>query len=524
VTLQPDPLAMGALRGLLPPLDVAARLRPTEDGVRITDLDHGTYGVLVAAEGHATSSLTVHLDRDLRTEQVVLVQVPALEVRVRDGSTGAAVPGARVALLMPRSGDGMVLDATVTDPDGHGGLRPGLVEGRLPDRLLLRVEHPAHATALQECPLEPGRPVEVVLGSGGTLEVLARPGESAEAFGLMLLSRMEEGDEDTQFLRLDQDGRARKTNLATGEWSYQLVPGWAPDASFLASVKSEDALDQRARGEFRIEEGRTTQVMLAGLTEVQADLGEIGATVEGRVRIGGVAAAGVSVSIQGPNTGQPIEVPLTSDGSFRFENVPSDVHVLVANGQTFFGFVGLRDLVPGERRRVDIDWERQESIVEVLDPDGNPLEDALVQVRGAATGVEAMTSSGGRARVAFIGPGPHRVVVRHPQAGSAEQVVEQVTPELTVTVSSGLPCAGEVALRGAKDGPASLVIDAGDGMPWTANLEFAQGRAPFEVAGLEAGEYQVWLEAEGFVTRPRPLLLGPHGDRALVLEFEVQKR
>lgn len=522
VTLLPDPLVIDTLRGLVPPPDLGERLRRTEDGVAITDLDQGSHGVSVRAEGYATTFRTVVLDREELALELRLASAPTREVLVRDGNTGALVPGAQVALLRAERGDGIVQDAATTDGEGRCRLHPATDEdGDLPASGLLRVQHPAFATTFREVGAGAG-PIEVRLGQGGALQVYGRPGATGFESGLLVLSRRGIGDSDTRLLRLGEDGEALLTHLSTGTWDYELVPGWARDDSVLAvMVRDSGGLSRPPEhGTLEIVEGRTTELVLQGQRPANVDLEDGSITIEGRLRIGHAAPTECSASLQGPSGGEPVQLELAADGSFRFENVPTSVHVLVLDGPHFFGWRTLEDLRPGEQRYLDIDWDARDAVVTVVDESGEPVVGAQVTIQGTEVVGRGSTERGGRCTVPFLGDGPFRVQVQHPERGTTRLSLDSARSEVRVTLSPGIPCAGEIRLPVAHDGLGQLVFHGDGDLAIPKAVTFTAGHAPFSISGLAPGDYRVTLNVSDLGLEALSVTLGPAGDEALELGFE----
>jgi len=512
----------------------------------------GVYELTVRVPGLAPTSERVDCRGEVNEVTLTCRRGRLLEVSVIDGGTREPVPAARVSLMRfaptglsklaveTTDGQGRARLGPVAPPGGPGGAR-----GFMPEQTTLLVQHPRYGEL--SIPLEietfPTVPMVIPLGTGGVLEGRVHWGGAVPTRLYMLDLEPRDTDGPRALFHLPRlaltgiGGEFRVANLPPGKYRVELLERFL-DQDPLGMVAAQFSPTLLHREEVEIEDGRTTELII--------DLTPSGrgptARVYGRVRVDGRPLEGAEVQLQGAES-----VRVRTDASGRFETADFAVRdsvrlritgdVRLPDGSLETGKELLRweslELKPDEVREVELDlYPLSVPVLVVEAATGRPLAEAQVRAQLQGSGNRSWsaskeTSAQGEAALLVLEPGayslrasapgfaPATISIEVPLGGLAEPVRFGLTP--------ALPCAGRVLLSaaGRAEGPRSFsylwVRGEDNGVSASSGL-----KAPdyaFELEGMAPGKYRVYLYLDGQQGEEQSFVLGPDGDRNLVVNF-----
>jgi len=328
------------------PADFGAASRWTDGRFEVGGLGTGTFALEVRAPGMAPR----------RTAPFVLapdLPAPFVEVQLQRGGTvrgrviaadegpAPATPTQScpaesftvelcavesLATDVVTDADPQVVSRTVTDAHGRYRLDQ-LPAGTFVVRAIVRGRRAAMSAPFEAGPGATVGPIDLSLRPAGSLCGLVRGVPTTPDVPLRVLARPARGDRAVRFARVAADGRYAIADLAAGDYELQLAPGAGPIV--LATVDA----------------GRAAHI------DLEADREAIGGMVTGRVIRGGVAAAGLAVSL----AGSACRCLVGPDGRFELAGVPTGTQELQVADVTGGPSLHRCDVEVGSGRVVQVD-------------------------------------------------------------------------------------------------------------------------------------------------------------------------
>jgi hypothetical protein len=507
----------------------------------------GVYDVTARVAGLAP--VIVRKECLASVNELALVCTPghALDVTVTDAATREPVPGARASVLRVSETGLVKLAAAKTDAAGLARLGPlpdALVEeptGFMPNETMLLVKHPQYGDHSTQ--IEPGTTVLAVeLRGGGALAGRVHWGGAIPTVPYMLTAEFR-GTEDgfveaftlPRFTVTDLEGGFRIPNMKPGKHNVELVERFLHQDP-LGMIDDDFDVPTLHRQEVQIRDGETTELVI--------DLTPSGrgatARVVGHVRLFGRNLADATVRVRGNES-----VSVQTDAYGRFETPPFSVQ-----GTARISVSGDVPLAGGRTRKLDLHSEsvqlQNEDVHEIaldLHPltvraevaeagSGAPIEAAQVQLEAKEQSRDshddsASTGPSGEVELLVLAAGDYVLTASAEGYGSAKAEVsvpaEGLTATTTLRLPRAVPCAGRVALAPgdvSAEGPGFAFVQVRG--KENGSSEGSMLRPPdysFELEGLAPGEYQAWIFLNGQRSEERAFVLGPDGDRDLVLPF-----
>ncbi len=519
---------------------IAQRSETHVDGAfEFGGLGKGRTTLSFAAEGfapHREARIKV-LSGETTAINVVMSRAAVLGGVVLEDATGKPVTGARVrpgtgieafvASLMGGSGD-----RTRTGTDGRFSL------GGLPSPTAsLTVDHSDYAPLeVEEIATQAGGErldLELRLTRGGAVEGLVLRDSGAPQAGSMVQVSKPFGT-GVRTDMTDSSGRFAVAGLVPD--TYQVV---AIDMDTDARELAENVLNQMKMTTVTVVDGETAWVELGGPED------GAGASVEGTVRSGGAALAGVMVATAGGETGLESMRMATTDkeGRYQLRHLPPGTHTVSFSRPNMMGTVGgvtMRDVTihPGDTR-VTLDVALAQGSLGgrvVAADDGSPLGGIRVATRrrGSEIGVmtvasdgEAISAADGTWTIANLQPGTYDVT-----AGGAMFPGLSTADFAAVTLSAIEVKAGAVEGLDFRLPPAvavagRVVTRAGEGIEGAALFFRRPGRSEafldaftsrsgsFRYEGLEAGTWQLVVTAAGHARWEQSFTFGQGEERVI---------
>lgn len=530
------------------PISPEGIFREVEPGRYVNaSLGSGHYDLTVHAPGLAPATQQVECLAQENEVTLTCGRGHRIELRVVDAATKAPIAGARGSILRVGGAGFSKLSVASTDPEGHAWLGPvqtlaagEVLTGFLPSETMVLVQHPSYGD--HSATLEPDlSPLIVALEAGGTLASRVHWGGAIPTRLYMLTLEFRGADGFLEMFHMprfgltDLAGECRLANLAPGRYRVALSERFL-DQDPLGLMNEDFDPATLHRAEVEIRNGETTELVI-DLTPTGR--GET-ARIVGRVRWDGRSLEGAEVSVRGNESLQVL-----TDARGRFET-PS----FAVRDSTRITIAGDIRTPDGETRRmqlleesvelsqddvheIDLDLYPLTLRVEVVDGAGHPVPEASVNAqfkdkagtRGSGNG--STTNSLGEAELLILKSGDFLVTAGAKGFGKATTPVtvpaEGLTERVSIRLPRSVPCAGRI-LVGASSaaGPgrgSGYFFVRGEGHANSAGTRLQPPDYAFELEGLPEGEYKTWIYLGGRRGEEGTLVLGPEGERDLVLEF-----
>ena len=475
----------------------------------------GAYLVVARAPGlmPATASLMLGDDAPALT-RLVLPAERRVEVSVLDSATRAPLAGALVRVAEGHTP--AVVESALTGADGRAVLALPDTAARVGGerrQLFLRVEHARFAPAKR--PLGDASSQEVALTAGARLRArLVDP--SLARLGCMLVLQ-HEGDGELRdhlplLAALPREGALELERLAPGNWSWLLRSSFVAGEA-LAFLEPPPGPEPHAAGRITLVEGQTFELSItAELREERRQppprpSKDGASSLSGVIQLDGRPAGPLQINLMPLGHPGQVEFVESLAGDFRFEGLVPGSYLLMVEQEGGQGFEldETIDINPSEERTVAFDVTLLQVNARVVDEDGKALQGVSVSVspsdRESWIVRELQTDAKGEALFTVTRAGPYRFSATDLQRGTGAVELE-IAPgpraEATITLSAGVECAGRVVLpRGCENegGTTNLVVLAsGETAPrLVVPQEISSGAGEFRIAGLEPGNYNVWM-------------------------------
>ena len=514
---------------------------------RFDALPLGKWEAIARADGFGVGRHSFDFTGDGAEVEVVLPPEFRAAVRVVDAASGAPVEYALVSALSekPMFGIPTFVASARTGADGRCELRRLPAEGKV---LVVRAQHSKYCVAATkiEAPSDFSVPVTVELKATGGGTLAGRVVMAGEAPPKRLMLSLElNGDHAAleqampKLALTEGDGSFRASHLAAGKYTYRVFTRflYAEPLSFLPEHFREP--DELASGDFAIEEGKETPLVIEATPLDQLEPG----IVRGVVRHEGHPAPGLTVNVSGRGHAQA-----TTDDAGRFEVVdvkPGDVELQVtgrdgeANGTLYSTDFKLQS---GEAHDVAIDLRYVEVTVFVHDSQGRPVSGAQVSGNpkieehdsrkpASYNGVWGQTGSDGKAKFSLANTGAWSFEAQSGKEGRGSVAVDVpahgLDHPIEVALDPGVRCAGRIEFEGitpSADQGWWISIEPADDSghaPSGAEAEVDEKQKTFTATGLTPGTWR----ATFFSSDLKPMMsqvftLTSQGDVNLVLHFK----
>ncbi len=481
------------------------------------------------------------------TNEVTLIATAGrrIELAVIDAATKAPVAGARASLLRVGSGGFSKISVQSTDADGKALLGPlsdvAPEAGEftfLPNETMLLVQHPRYGD--HSANLDPSvSPLVVALRGGGALAGRVHWGGAIPTRLYMLTLEYRDADGFLEVFHLprlaltDLAGKFHVADLAPGKYAVELSERFL-DQDPLSLMNDDFAVAKLHRDEIEIRVGETTELVI--------DLTPTGrgptARIVGRVRVDGRNLQGAEVTVQGNERVQAL-----TDAAGRFETTPFSVQ-----SSAWVRIEGDVSLADGKTRRVQLHQESvelEQDDVHEIDLDlyplthrvrvlaagtSEPVSEVMVTARGKGGAVSvqenAQTNAAGEAELLLLEPGEYTLSARAAGFGATSSLVSvaagaQSEPSV-LRLPRSVPCAGRVLPEASAGEPPrgmAFLSVRGDGNAGSAGTVLRAPDYEFTLEGLAEGKYKARIYMGGKQGEEIPLVLGPEGERELMLTF-----
>jgi len=519
-----------------------------EDGTyAIHGLGKGSYVLRGRAEGFTFAEESLRAKRKKGAEVTLTFQpVAERSLRVIDAKTKDPVVGARIAVGHPTA-PATLMERTVSDAVGAASFERLLAKPEAPYRL--RVEHPGYAVWSGGFDAKGDTVIE--LDQGGTLVAHVRNHGKGPPQPLMLGVYLDGGnvpfpDDEVERMALsDEDGNLTISHLPPGNHRWILWERYL-NGDLIAYVSGSVWRQNITDGSIEITAGQTQELWI--------DLTDLGlfpdeslpmGSVAGRIRIDGEPARDmdvwVNVNYDGKSKGE--NSAIDGGGHFDLGELPAGqarLHVQ-ATTRTPDGwsistiYEAAFELLPGDERFFDLEWQTAEIRVSVVAADGSPAEGVSIFMRGGnddfggSSIPNATSGEDGIAVLSLFGNGDFKVTGSHSSHGIGRSSVlvpaGATSVEAHVELSTGITCKGKVLAPGfvPNEWGSYLYFRQEDG--WrnqNVQVEIVDGEADFTAVGLAPGEYTVYLMGVNQVHSPSTTFtLTAGGDAELKLEFSA---
>jgi RNA polymerase sigma-70 factor (ECF subfamily) len=523
------------------PLRSGAHRVEATDGARyeVRGLTPGEYVAFVSAPGFVGSVRSVRLSSEPVMTEIQLERGGPLVVEVVDAASEQPVRDARVTLRVGRSFVGSASNYT----DEHGRAELARWTSDAQDMLSVEVRHPSYARADAVKTASETAGLRVALEQGGRLEATLVGGAIDAIYTLGVARR----DEQMHFVSIVEGAPAHVERLASGRWSYVVLPKLGHGdlvSNFLRRTPKPIA-----QGDFEVHSGEVAKLEIVGGGEVAAAAGLAGVleapaglpsgngAIRGSAFLDGEPAAGYAFTVIAPSGNAYIQIasaPVGADGRFEATRLPAGKLelALVRRGDEHrtTAWSGKRELGPGESATLDLVLASATLRVRVVDPSGAPVGGVSLTADSRVSDARAqLAQSGadGRATFRLFAEGETLITARHPSLGGASATVHaapgRTLDPLELTLSAGVPCAGELRLESLQlvpDNDPLLIVGAPDrGHHVEHPLLNVEPPYRFRITGLEPGKYVAVLWTGAEMSKPTEFELGPGGDESLVLSL-----
>lgn len=513
----------------------------------------------VTAPGFASSILHERVPATGLETDVTLGADQRLDVSVVDARDGSPV---RDALVRVASRGELTLASARTNERGTASVARGGTPVAKAERVV--VEHPAFAIVTRDGLTPDTSVLTIELGAAGSIEARVRQLDQPAQATLFFTS---ESDGSVLLARTDEQGIARIEGVAPGRWRYGVR----------TSLRRIDQLvdDPYAGidGELvEVEAGRTTSFVVQ-LLAARSRAADGDAVLRGRVRVDGVPGAGLRVQVwaragagwQSVGAGS---AETDSRGAFTVGRCPRGaLHLEIFSGDVkeLIPFHAAHELELTEQDDGERTIDLRSHLVElrVLDARGEPLLGAEATLTSAAITTISFPQHGstdvdGRVKLRVGNEQRYRASALHEEHGAAARELDvrfdSPADVVELRLAPGVPCKGVALLEGfspvqivdpapagrgevavaigakaaesdvvIENAPVSLTIYRKDDRfsQRFVTLATTDGRAPFELRGLEPGEYLAIATSGNSFSKPFPFTLGPSGDSALEIRLRA---
>lgn len=528
------------------------RFRETEPGVYMaSEVPSGRYEV--SAWPEELSRAATVLEAESGSQEVILTCEPgrAIQLRVRDSSTGVPVAGARASVLSSQVDLFRALAVDRTDKEGQAELGP--LQTRLFDwekgvheeiewPLQVLVQHPRYADTILDV-FAPSDLVDVSMYRGGEIQgqVTWGPDPPLKIYMLSLESREErsrglkEAFLPPRIGRTGIDGSFRFSNLPEGTWRLQVFERFLHQDPLSIMANPVPPVLVHREDDFVIEPGIVRSITIdltpggAGQTAV----------IHGNIRLDGRPLEGAEVRVNAVGPTQRIETDANGDyetGPILCSRGPVQLRVYHdVDGKRTRLFEESLELIPGEVRRLDVDAGSTTILVRVVDRETQePVAGAVVAILDeGSVSTDGTTDSVGEVSLSTAGVDKLRIsaqasgYVRARRDVALDEAAAGVTQVLELT--NPIPCAGicDLSMLDLTGATQVYLNVSGEGElnEWKQlDLEeLVDGRIPFELNTIPSGgEYQArfWVSGNSGMSAQTSFELPGEGKTDLVLRYE----
>lgn len=501
---------------------------------QISGLLEGAHQLLVRANGFALLEATIEAKAGATPAEFVLDRSGPRTAKVIDAQSKQAIAG--VSALIQSANANLSYQARGTsNADGSIVFTDLPIEGEGEFSILL--QHPSYAPRRLALSADPSETTEVELHANNDALFRVSVSGSVPVERLMIVLEADEAFGLNRVFPLmeltDERGQALFTGLAEGEWEYEVLERFLHlDALSLIDVDPPDSL---AKGRFTIVGGRpqTIDVEVNGAELKSVPVANMG-SVEGLITVEGVEGLKLQVGLykEGERELERDWIAVSASGQYRFDDLrPGAYRLFVMDGilgQGSFDIIAMPEvsIQPGRGMRKDIALRGFASELEVVDDAGEPVTDARLQIfpKDESTQSNALPRPTGDGRWTLFTwkEGEYIVILKSPTkglGGATLELKEQAGELNRIVCSRGVMCAGDLYLpQGMTSAKGWMSVSSMSNNMFGSNqvaVEFINGRASFEVIGMQAGRISAVVHLENGTMHREILELPEGGDSAI---------